>query len=680
MRIELQPHRAVLLFAAGTVFAVAAAALLLAWDMRVRALEQSRLDTVAVAYMLREQTDRAFQGVDAGIRGVLERMQSSYGAGLALDDDAVHLMLRTRSFGTPHLKALSIVDVEGVIRNSSRAPLQGSELAAALPLFKAFRAGGAGDLYVDEPARDPADGSWAITLARPLIDGHGRLRGMVAATMEIPRFDQFYRWLQLQHARPMALYLEDGTLLASSPHRESVIGEAASELRNLRLPLDDSQIRMMTDARPDGTADSLALGKVGAYPLLVSVTDDRMQALAAWRERLVPIALGATLVCVFIGAAGMLLSRELARRAALSQALSAADRRYHLTVDSLEDACVAVDATQNIVLFNPAAEDMFGISREEAVGHPLSRILPEGVIDAHAGFIRRFAASGLAAAGMSPKRDVIGVRRDGIQFPMEITVSRTGEGPGQQFTAIIRDMTQRRQAESELRRMNQQLRALSAAMQDVREQERARIASELHDELGQRLTGIKLELSWLAGRARDGAMEAPSLNPVRRHVDEAITSVRRIATELRPLVLDELGLREALAWMAAEYGRSSGMSVRLHVPEADLVDADGLRIALFRMVQEGLTNVVRHAHATEAEVQLLRVGGSLVLRVEDNGLGFARDQSSGGFGLLGIRERAMAFGGEMRLAPRDGGGTVLEVVLPSPCRMPDDASAVREPS
>jgi signal transduction histidine kinase len=210
----------------------------------------------------------------------------------------------------------------------------------------------------------------------------------------------------------------------------------------------------------------------------------------------------------------------------------------------------------------------------------------------------------------------------------------------------------------------------------VREEERSRIALELHDDLGQQLTGLKLELSWIGARLKEGHSHAQDQFDAARHqLDAAIASVRRIAAELRPLILDELGFGEAVAWLAGELARRSGLVIELDLPAAHLVDGE-TATALFRIVQESLTNIVRHANARHAGIALRLEGGSVVLTVRDDGCGLppAREGASG-IGLVGMRERALSIGGSFRIERDGGAGTVLRVAIPASSALGLEAEA-----
>lgn len=225
----------------------------------------------------------------------------------------------------------------------------------------------------------------------------------------------------------------------------------------------------------------------------------------------------------------------------------------------------------------------------------------------------------------------------------------------------------RKRAEERLHESREQLRALSVYLQYVREEERTRIAREVHDELGQALTGIKLDLAWLAVRLPRS--QRPMLEKVAdmsAHIDATIQAVRRIATELRPGILDDLGLVAALEWQANEFQGRTGITCRVtsSLPEEQL-DAD-LNTAFFRIFQETLTNVIRHANASRVDVHLAPVDDTIVLTVRDNGRGITpseiRDRRS--IGLLGMGERAALLGGKVDIRGAPGQGTAVTVRIP----------------
>ncbi|MDO8544842.1 MAG: histidine kinase [Opitutaceae bacterium] len=233
------------------------------------------------------------------------------------------------------------------------------------------------------------------------------------------------------------------------------------------------------------------------------------------------------------------------------------------------------------------------------------------------------------------------------------------------------DRRERQRAEDKLRRSLEQLRALTTYLQYVREEERTRIAREVHDELGQALTGLKLDMSWLASRLPKTSPElAAKARTMTEHIDETIQTVRRIATELRPGILDSLGLVAAIEWQANEFQTRTGIPCQVRSTVADTEWEHDFTTVFFRIFQETLTNIIRHAKATRVEVRLNEEAGHLVLVVKDNGRGISEEEIAGtkSLGLVGMRERAMLIGGEVSLQGRPGKGTsvALRVPLPGP--------------
>jgi signal transduction histidine kinase len=219
-----------------------------------------------------------------------------------------------------------------------------------------------------------------------------------------------------------------------------------------------------------------------------------------------------------------------------------------------------------------------------------------------------------------------------------------------------------------LRASEEKLRALAAREQSVREEERARIAREIHDQLGQALTGLKMDLTWLNARLPGQKTVAEKVQSMFRLIDDTIQSVRKIATLLRPEVLDQLGLAAAVGWQAREFQMRTGIRCKVSVPAEPVPAGPELSTAAFRIFQELLTNVARHAGATRVEVSMRADGGRLLLEVQDNGKGISEADLSGSksLGLLGMRERAMAFGGSVEFSGTGGTGTRVAVVLPLP--------------
>ncbi|MCU0626489.1 MAG: sensor histidine kinase, partial [Gemmatimonadaceae bacterium] len=232
---------------------------------------------------------------------------------------------------------------------------------------------------------------------------------------------------------------------------------------------------------------------------------------------------------------------------------------------------------------------------------------------------------------------------------------------------IAHDVTDRRLAEAEVEASRQQLRALASRQQRAREEERRAIAREVHDELGQLLTGVKLDVAWAhAHLPADTPIVRARLEGAIERIAGAMDVVRRIVTELRPAVLDDLGLVAALEWLADQFARMTGVRTTVTLPAADPpLDADG-RTTVFRIVQEALTNVARHAAAKHVHLSLEADSRAARVVVRDDGRGITaaeiRDRRS--LGLAGLHERALAAAGTLTITGSPGAGTEVRLVLP----------------
>lgn len=232
---------------------------------------------------------------------------------------------------------------------------------------------------------------------------------------------------------------------------------------------------------------------------------------------------------------------------------------------------------------------------------------------------------------------------------------------------ITRDITDLRRAEEERERSFKQLRALAGRLQNIREEERKRVAREIHDQLGQALTAIKIDLSSLLRElpAADKP-QAKKTSAILKLVDESIRTVRRISTELRPGMLDDLGLVATLEWAGEDFQARTGTACRLDLPRNDIAVNPEQATAIFRIFQETLTNVARHANATAVEVRMVKDAGGLTLEVRDNGKGIPVERltATKSLGILGMRERAMLLGGELTIKGTPGSGTTVKVRIP----------------
>lgn len=253
--------------------------------------------------------------------------------------------------------------------------------------------------------------------------------------------------------------------------------------------------------------------------------------------------------------------------------------------------------------------------------------------------------------------------KDGSSRDVEIRSTKLRD----RIIITLSDVTMRKRAEEELKNSHQQLRDLAARLQQAREEERAFIAREIHDELGQLLTGLKFDIKWLEKRLpQDAVALRMKTASVLELVDESIQALRRVATEFRPGILDTLGLTAAIEWQAREFQNRTGIECKINEQMPDQLNDRHRETALFRIFQESLTNVARHSGATEVKISLSRQNGSVVLQVRDNGKGITEKEihHTRSIGLLGMRERAHLFGGEVRFSGAPNHGTTVTASIP----------------
>lgn len=345
------------------------------------------------------------------------------------------------------------------------------------------------------------------------------------------------------------------------------------------------------------------------------------------------------------------------------------------TIDSAMDAIITVDERQQVVIFNAAAEAMFGWTRGEALGAPLDAFIPSRFRHRHGALVQRFGEEGPPTRKMAQDRIVTGLRRNGEEFPIDASISHMRDGAHCYYTVILRDVTRRLQAIDDLTHSRAETKALAAAAQDALEHEKRRIARELHDELGQSLTLMRMDVAWCKEHA--GALDAAvaaRLVRMEELLKSTVAATRRIASDLRPLMLDDLGLAPALEWLVQSTAQRTGIDLVLHMGERVPHLPPALSTAVFRIVQEALTNISKHAQARSAQISVACDERHLHVRVHDDGVGFDVEgpRKPASFGLLGLRERASLAQGSVRIDSTPGSGTTIDIALPLPVQ---DATA-----
>lgn len=360
---------------------------------------------------------------------------------------------------------------------------------------------------------------------------------------------------------------------------------------------------------------------------------------------------------------------DITQREKAEAALREAHQRLQTIIQAAPLAILTTDAAGQILSWNAGAEHIFDWSEKEVVGKECPTVPPEGLEDYRAMIAR--VMHGETVTGLVRYRQ----KRDGTLIHANISAAplRNDAGAIAGAVLILEDFSERQRAEEELRESRQQLRALSAHLENLREVERTRISREIHDELGQMLTGIKMNLRWMQDRLDDFG-DDPRVNPILDKLvdtaeltDTTVEMVQRIAAELRPGILDKLGLAMALQYELTQFEGRTGLSCKLTVPDEEPALSPEAATAFFRIFQEALTNVARHADATAIEVNLHSEADCCRLEIHDNGKGLIGVDLHNlkSLGLLGMQERARLLGGDVSFAPRSGGGTVVLVQIPS---------------
>lgn len=235
------------------------------------------------------------------------------------------------------------------------------------------------------------------------------------------------------------------------------------------------------------------------------------------------------------------------------------------------------------------------------------------------------------------------------------------------YIGTIADVTDLKKALDLLNERTVQLSELSAHLQNIRENERTHIAREIHDELGQQLTALKMDIAWLSKKNINSNDDVKCrFDDAIILVDEMVKSIRRIGTELRPSIIDDLGLNAAMEWQVFEFGQRSGIVVKFKNTFDDININPAISISLFRILQESLTNIARHSKAKQVRINLEKTGNNILLMIQDDGIGFNKTSKKNGraFGLLGINERVAMLNGQSSIETAPGKGTNIKVVLP----------------
>ena len=360
-----------------------------------------------------------------------------------------------------------------------------------------------------------------------------------------------------------------------------------------------------------------------------------------------------------LGAVNEKLKREAAERERAERSLRESEARARAVLDTAVDAIITIDSRGVMLSFNPAAERLFGYRAAEAVGKNVSMLMPSPHAERHDGYLATYLRSGRARI-IGIGREVVGLRKDGSTFPLDLAVSEVNVGGRRTFTGIVRDLTERKRLEQEIL--------------EIAEREQRRIGQDLHDGLCQQLTGIAFLTKTLQHRLSTGERpEAAEASEVARLLGDAIEQARGLSRGLHPVEPKPEGLADALRSLAVDVSTLFGIRCRFsdgrtsgHSRRGEAVDTLAAT-HLYRIAQEAVNNAVRHGSPQRVRIGFHRRGDRLVLTVADDGKGFnlrTELDRGAGAGLMGIRERVELLGGRLGIQARRGRGTIVTVAVP----------------
>ena len=368
------------------------------------------------------------------------------------------------------------------------------------------------------------------------------------------------------------------------------------------------------------------------------------------------------------------ITRDITERIKAEEEIKKNEAKYRTILESIQEGYYEVDLKGNFTFFNDSVCRISGYSPAEIIGSNYCTCTNEDTARKIYQLFHKVFLTGNPDKGFDWQ--VLSKNGSKIDIESSVTLMQDEQGNPIGFRGLIRDITERKQAEEHLRLSREQLRNLHIHTQELREQERARVAREIHDELGQVLTALKMDLSYLSRKLprEQGALQVKAGNMI-KSIDASIESVRRIIMDLRPGLLDHLGLVPAIEWQAEEFSKRTGIECSMDISPQEISLDRVNSTTIFRIFQEALTNIARHAQAAMVEISLSVQDAHLTLRIHDNGIGITKNQIDNprSFGLMGMRERSLFCNGSFSVFTEETGGTTVIVDIPlSEARKIDD--------
>jgi PAS domain S-box-containing protein len=540
--------------------------------------------------------------------------------------------------------------------------------------------------YIGKPVVWRSNGKWFIPMSWRLNAAGGAFAGVLTIAVDPGYFSEFYDKALLGDGI-VVLMRNDGALIARRGRSKVDLGRDLSHAAAFQVAQESTAGVQVSAGTIDGVPRLIAYQVLSDYPLSVHVGTSVNEILAPVREHWPGYYLAAAVItfCLFSGslalawssarqkratraliAGGWVARRLLKENRAALQEVREAEEKYRSVIEAMAEGVVMRDASGTITACNRSAERILGIDADQLLGRNSIDANECPLYEDGSPYSAEDRPSVATLRTGAPVTNVtMGVHRhDGTLIWISINTQplfRPDATCPHAIVTTFQDVTERKES-------SERIAALSHRLIEVQEEERRKLARELHDEIGQVLTAVSFSLKSVASLDTDGTLREV-VGEGLTTVERAIGQVRSMSLDLRPPLLDELGIVDALRWLAQQQESRTGVSIVLEAVSEDLILPVVMAEASYRVAQEALTNVARHAGASEVLVRLERLGERVRVMVRDNGCGFDRAQihGTGGIGLLGMEERVKLAGGVLRVRSVPGEGTEVcaEFTVPS---------------
>ncbi len=656
------------------------------WEDRRDTLAAATTQSVNLVQALEEQTRGVFTSIELTLNSAGREMRLLAAAGKP--PAAVHQLLREQLKTLPYVRALFVVDAGGkMIHDSDSFPAAGFNFADR-PYFNIHRDTPGQGLYIGPPVQSRTNGSWFISVSRRVNGADGRFAGVIVAAIEPLALKRFYDTLNVGKNGAVSLFLDSGPLLARSPLLEPALGKIfSSGSFNLDRIVYGRVETVVRKSAVDGVERLSTCHRISGRPLVVCVGLSAQELLQRWHAKVWTYLLISAVFIAIVIWLGALTFRELRRRDRLLDEIGRSEERFRMIAEASSDAVLIVDRQHFIRYANGAVQRLFDYPPAELVGQPLALLQPP-----HDATAAPDTATGAAAIEQKlnwPSDDPAGRRRDGSTFPLEISFSEIEFGGARMYAGFLRDITRRRAAETQVRRLNedleQRVRERTAQLEIANRELEAFSYTVSHD--------LRAPVRHIDGFARLAIEQTPSIDEVtRRHLDRIAKSAARMAELIEAMIeLSRTG-RGALSMRRVELAalvrdareeclRDAGArQIEWNIGELPAVEGD------LRLLRQVFVNLIGNAikfsaGADPAVIEIVAAAaddGRLRVSVRDNGAGFDmayagklfgafqrlhsdRQYAGTGIGLATVKRIMERHGGSVDAASAPGKGAVFHL-------------------